>query len=61
MPVKMSLIDVPVWQPLISLAVVIVSCFYVRTAAGRLFKMGMSMSGKEPSMRDLIKWLFNAN
>ncbi len=59
MPVKMSLIDVPVWQPLISLAVVIVSCFYVRTAAGRLFKMGMSMYGKEPSMKDLIKWLIN--
>jgi ABC-2 type transport system permease protein len=61
MPVKMSLIDVPIWHPLLSLIFIIALCFFIRTAAGRLFKMGMSMYGKEPSMRDLIKWLFNAN
>lgn len=57
MPVKMALIDLPLWQPLLSLSLTLVLCFWIRTAAGNLFKMGMSMYGKEPSLTDMMMWM----
>jgi ABC-2 type transport system permease protein len=57
MPVKMSLIDVPLWHSLLSLSLLVILCFWVRTAAARLFKMGMSMYGKEPSFKDMMRWV----
>lgn len=56
MPVRLSLIELPLWQPLLSLALIVVLCLWVRTAAARLFKMGMTMYGKEPSFKDMLKW-----
>lgn len=61
MPVKMALIDVALWQPLVSLAITLALCFWVRTSAGNLFKMGMSMYGKEPSLKDMMKWMLAKN
>jgi ABC-2 type transport system permease protein len=57
MPVKMSLIDLPLWQPLLSLSMTLILCFWARTSAGKLFKMGMSMYGKEPSVKDMMVWM----
>ena len=57
MPVKMALIDLPLWQPLLSLSLTLILCFWIRTAAGNLFKMGMSMYGKEPSLKDMMMWM----
>lgn len=61
MPVRMSLIELPLWQPLLSLVLIFALCFWIRTAAARLFKMGMTMYGKEPSFKDMMKWLMNLN
>ncbi len=57
MPVKMALIDLPLWQPLLSLSLTLIVCFWIRTSAGNLFKMGMSMYGKEPSLKDMMMWM----
>lgn len=56
MPVKMSLIDVPIWQPIISALLSLALCLWMRKSAARLFKMGMTMYGKEPGVKDMIKW-----
>jgi ABC-2 type transport system permease protein len=61
MPVKMSLIDLPFWQPLLSLTLLVLLCLWARGVAARLFKMGMTMYGKEPSMKDMAKWLVKEN
>ena len=58
MPVKMSMIDLPLWQPLLSLAILVLLCWWIRGAAARLFKMGMTMYGKEPSLKDMLSWVF---
>ena len=55
MPVKMALIDLPLWQPLLSLTLTATLCYWIRSAAGNLFKMGMSMYGKEPSLKDMMR------
>jgi len=61
MPVKMALIDLPLWQPLLSLIFTLLLCLWIRTSAGNLFKMGMSMYGKEPSLKDMMMWMLGKN
>lgn len=57
MPVKMSVIDVPIWQPLIALVLSLALAAWLRTSAARMFKMGMTMYGKEPSVGTMFKWM----
>lgn len=57
MPVKMALIEVPIWQVLCALMSALVGCYLIRVAAGRLFKAGMVMYGKEPSLKDMLRWV----
>jgi len=61
MPVKMSLVEVPIWQPLLSLSFMFLLCLWVRAAAGRLFKMGMIMYGKEPTLKDMLRWTIRSD
>ena len=56
MPVKMALVDVAIWQPILSLILTFALCVYMRGIAGRLFKMGMVMYGKEPSFKQMLGW-----
>lgn len=56
MPVKMALVDVAIWQPILSLLLTLALCIYMRGVAGRLFKMGMVMYGKEPSFKQMLGW-----
>lgn len=56
MPVKMSLVELPVWQPILSLVISVACSIYIRSMAARLFKMGMVMYGKEPSLAQMAKW-----
>jgi ABC-2 type transport system permease protein len=58
MPIKMSLIEVAIWEPLVALSLIFLLCYWIRGSAGRLFKMGMIMYGKEPSLKDMLKWAF---
>ncbi|AUJ71581.1 ABC transporter permease [Pseudoalteromonas sp. NC201] len=57
MPVKMALIEVPIWQVLCALVSALLGCYLIRVAAGRLFKAGMVMYGKEPSIKDMVRWV----
>lgn len=59
MPVKMALVEVSLWQPLLSIAITVCTCWFVRRLAGRMFKMGMVMYGKEPSYKQMFKWAFS--
>ncbi len=55
MPVRMSLVELPFWQPLLALLLNFVCFYYLRICAARIFKMGMNMYGKEPSLKAM--WL----
>ncbi|ATC93049.1 ABC transporter permease [Pseudoalteromonas tunicata] len=56
MPVKMALVEVSIWQPILSIVLIVLTCWYARRLAGRMFKMGMVMYGKEPSVKQMVKW-----
>ncbi len=50
--------DPPMWQVLLSMAVLIVSILTVIWLAGRIYRTGILMYGKKPSYKELVKWLF---
>ncbi|WP_042144571.1 MULTISPECIES: ABC transporter permease [unclassified Pseudoalteromonas] len=56
MPVKMALIEVPMWQTLLAITSTGITCWYARRLAGKMFKMGMIMYGKEPGYKEMFKW-----
>jgi ABC-2 type transport system permease protein len=56
MPVKMAMVDVVWWQPLLSLWLLIATVWWMRRVAGRVFLRGMQLYGKEPSWGDIVRW-----
>lgn len=56
MPVKMAMVTVPWWQPLLSLLLLLATVYWMRRVAGRVFLRGMQMYGKEPSWGDIVRW-----
>ena len=56
MPVKMAMVELPFWQPLLSLILLIATVWWMRRLAGRVFLRGMQMYGKEPSWADIMRW-----
>lgn len=47
---------VPLWQPYVGLAGVIIFTLFTVWLSGRIFRVGFLMQGKGPSIKDLIRW-----
>ena len=56
MPVKMTMVDVGWWQPLLSLVLLFTTVCWLRRVAGRVFLRGMQLYGKEPTWTDIVRW-----
>ncbi|MFN3710588.1 MAG: ABC transporter permease [Alishewanella aestuarii] len=56
MPVRMALVELPWWQPLLSLMLLLATLYWLRRVAGRIFLRGMQMYDKEPSWGDIMRW-----
>lgn len=50
--------DPPLWQILISLALLIGSCWFFVWISGRIYRAGILMYGKKTTLRELVKWMF---
>lgn len=48
---------VPIWQQLISLALLLGTFFLTVMFAAKIYRVGILMYGKKPSYKELIKWL----
>jgi ABC-2 type transport system permease protein len=57
MPAKMVLSTVAWWEPLLALILLAATAYLFRLAAGRIFRMGMMMTGKEPSYKEMWTWV----
>jgi ABC-2 type transport system permease protein len=57
MPVRFLAGDAGVVEVLVSLAVLVVTVVLARGVAGRIFSLGILMTGKEPSWREMLYWL----
>ena len=57
MPAKMAIVDVPLWQVMFSTLVNILTVFAIFPIAGKIYRVGIMMTGKRPSWGEVIKWL----
>jgi len=57
MPMRLSMTDVPMTQLLGSLASVIVGAVAATWLASRIYRVGLLMYGKRPTVRELAKWV----
>ena len=53
---RLVLTDVPFIEILLSLILLIISIWYLRKAAGKIFSLSILMYGKEPSWKEISKW-----
>jgi len=60
MPVRMSLAPVAGWEIAVAMLGTGLSAAALRRLAGKIFAVGMLMHGKEPSWREVVRWMKQA-
>jgi ABC-2 type transport system permease protein len=45
------------WEVALALALLVVACVMMRRAAGRVFRLGMLMYGKDMTLPELLRWM----
>lgn len=48
---------VPLWQEALSLLILFLTAFAVTWMAGKIYRVGILMYGKKPSIKEMIKWM----
>ena len=56
MPTRMTLMDVPAWQFVVSFLVNIGTVLALFPIAGKIYRVGILMTGKKPKWSEVIKW-----
>ncbi|HEX5830133.1 MAG TPA: ABC transporter permease [Gemmatimonadaceae bacterium] len=57
MPLRMSLVTVPVWQIVVSLLELGLGCWVAVWLAARIYRTGLLMYGKQPTLREVLRWV----
>ena len=48
--------EVPAWEIAFSLALLALTCWLVLRGAARVFRIGLLMTGKTPSLPEILRW-----
>lgn len=56
LPLRLVMTSVAWWEIALSLSALAGAVFVFRTAAGKVFATAMLMHGKEPSLREMLRW-----
>ncbi len=57
MPLRMSMVDVPIWEILASAAGLTLACYLAVYVAAVVYRTGLLMHGKRASFREVARWL----
>jgi len=57
MPVRWSMASVPISQLVISLGLLVVGLLITTWVAGRIYRTGILMYGKKPTVREIFRWI----
>lgn len=60
MPARIAITEVPVYQILVSVIVSFATLFAIFPIAGKIYKVGILMTGKKPKWSEVIKWIKTA-
>ncbi len=61
MPVRFTIIEVPLWNLAIPIIVNIITIYFVIWFAGKIYRVGILKTGKKPKWSEVIKWLKEKN
>ncbi len=48
---------IPAWEVIVSLAILVISFFVVVWFAAKIYRVGIFMYGKKPSIKELLRWM----
>lgn len=57
---RLVVTDVAAWEVLVALALLLGTIWLLRKAAAKIFRVAMLMYGKEPSLAELGRWLYES-
>jgi ABC-2 type transport system permease protein len=57
MPVRMSITNVPPLEVFAAIALLVLSCLAAVWVAARIYRVGVLMYGKKPSMAEVARWV----
>ncbi len=60
LPARLVLTEVAWWEVVLALLALGASTWLFRTAGGKIFRLGMLMHGKEPSFKEMLRWVREA-
>ena len=61
MPARFTLVDVPVWELSLSFAINLAVLFAIFPIAGKIYRVGILVTGKKPKWSEVRKWLMAKN
>lgn len=56
LPVRLLAMSVPWWEPVLAIVLLAGTVALFRRAAGKIFSTGVLLHGKEPSLRETLRW-----
>jgi ABC-type Na+ efflux pump, permease component len=54
---RLSVTDVPLWQISLSLVLMVLTFYAILWGSAKIYRMGVLLYGKKPSLNEVIKWL----
>jgi ABC-2 type transport system permease protein len=54
---RLAITDVPLWQMLLSIGLMIGTFYAVMLFSAKVYRIGVLMYGKKPSLAEILKWL----
>ena len=57
MPVRMAIIDVPLWEVGVATLINLATLLFVFTFAGKIYRIGVLKSGKKPKWKEVYRWI----
>lgn len=57
MPLRVSLQTPPLWQIALSIGILLLSIFVVISASAKIYRVGILMYGKRPTLPEMFRWL----
>ncbi|WP_313254922.1 ABC transporter permease, partial [Empedobacter sp.] len=53
--------DVPIWQLALSLFLLLISTIFMVYIAGKIYRIGILIYGKKPTVKEMVKWISYKN
>jgi len=57
MPARMALVDIPAWQLVLAIFINLATLSLIFPLAGKIYRVGILMSGKKPKWGEVVGWL----